>query len=289
MSEIEQLKTAGISRFSAPEFRDFFARTKKSAPAKTPTAIIDLRGVAKEFGDEDAAFLALKNLNLTVKRGEFVAIMGPSGCGKTTLLNIIGLLDRPTIGEYLLENRAVEKFSARKLARLRGQKIGFIFQDFNLISSMNVVENVALPLSYQHKIQYKNEQKASGALARFGLNNREYFMPWQLSGGQRQRVAIARALVSRPDIILADEPTGNLDTENSAKIMDEFAKLHREGNTILMVTHNPDLLKFASRVLYMRDGEIERDQKLTKNAAYGVAESLVMIAKNRPKKEKNAE
>lgn len=260
------------SRDDNQKSRDFFARAKTED--SDATAVIDLRDITKGFGSEDAAVLALESVNLKIDRGEFVAIMGPSGCGKTTLLNIIGLLNRATNGKYLLDNRSVEKFPPRKLARIRGRKIGFIFQDFNLISDMNVVDNVALPLSYQFKIRYKNEQRASDILARFGLNNREYFMPWQLSGGQRQRVAIARALVAKPDIILADEPTGNLDSENSAKIMDEFTKLHGEGNTILMVTHNPDLLRFASRVIYMRDGKIVQDQNLTKNAAYGVSRGL---------------
>ena len=207
------------------------------------------------------------------------------GCGKTTLLNILGLLDQPTIGRYLFNGRDVGKFSSSRKARIRNREIGFIFQNFNLVTNMTVLDNVVLPLTYRHGWNYKNLEKASQLLDAIGLKNREYFKPNQLSGGQMQRVAIARALISRPSIILADEPTGNLDSNNSRVIMDLLTELHKKGNTILMVTHNPELLKFASRVIYMRDGQIERDEELTETKAFKVTKRTIS---NRQKKATNS-
>lgn len=230
--------------------------------------VIDLRGIEKHFGYGDTQTVALKDLDLTIERGEFVAIMGPSGCGKTTLLNIIGLLDQPTSGEYRLNNRNAAKLPPGRKAKIRNREIGFIFQNFNLIPKLTVIDNVALPLTYSRGLNYKHQEKASKILTTLGLHSREYYMPYQLSGGQMQRVAIARALTNDPSIILADEPTGNLDSKNSEIIMDELTRIHREGNTILMVTHNPDLLSYASRVIHMKDGQIERDIELTENKAY---------------------
>ena len=249
------------------------------------TPVISLRRATKTFGFDDSATDAIVSINLEIQRGEFVAIMGPSGCGKTTLLNILGLLDQPTIGRYLFNGRDVGKFSSSRKARIRNREIGFIFQNFNLVTNMTVLDNVVLPLTYRHGWNYKNLEKASQLLDAIGLKNREYFKPNQLSGGQMQRVAIARALISRPSIILADEPTGNLDSNNSQVIMDLLTELHKKGNTILMVTHNPELLKFASRVIYMRDGQIERDEELTETKAFKVTKRTIS---NQQKKATNS-
>ncbi len=221
--------------------------------------VIQLTDLKKRFGVGDAEHYALDGVDLTVQKGEFIAIMGPSGCGKTTLLNIIGLLDRATDGEYLLDDESVEDLRGGKQARIRASRIGFIFQSFNLIERLNVLENVALPLTYSGMHHMKRIRRASDVLKSFHLQEREYYMPWQLSGGQTQRVAIARALVSDPSIILADEPTGNLDSKSSHIIMEELSEIHRKGNTILMVTHNPNLTTYATRVITMLDGRIDTD------------------------------
>jgi putative ABC transport system ATP-binding protein len=188
--------------------------------------------------------------------------MGPSGCGKTTLLNILGLLDRADDGEYILDGEDVERFSSRRRARVRSDQIGIVFQNFNLIDRMTVIENVALPLTYHGMRRIKRLEAASQSLKTFHLSEREYYLPHQLSGGQMQRVAIARALVNKPSLILADEPTGNLDSRSSHVIMQELADLHRRGNTILMVTHNPNLTSYASRVINMLDGQVASDKKI---------------------------
>lgn len=221
--------------------------------------VIELIDLKKRFGVGDAEHYALDGVDLTVNKGEFIAIMGPSGCGKTTLLNIIGMLDRSTDGEYILEGENVEDISGGKQAQIRARQIGFIFQSFNLIERLNVLENVALPLTYSGLHYTKRVQRASDVLKNFHLQEREYYMPWQLSGGQTQRVAIARALVSNPSIILADEPTGNLDSKSSHIIMEELSEIHKQGNTILMVTHNPNLTTYATRVITMLDGKIDTD------------------------------
>lgn len=223
--------------------------------------LITLRGLTKRYGYGDTESFALQNFDLTVKRGEFIMIMGPSGCGKTTLLNILGLLDRPTEGTYILDGQNVARLGNRRRASIRANKIGFIFQNFNLIDHLPILENVALPLVYANYPRSARLQYASDTLARFNLREREYYLPGQLSGGQQQRVAIARALVSHPEIILADEPTGNLDSHSSDTVMQELKSLHDEGNTIIMVTHNPALVSYATRVIYMLDGHIDTDIK----------------------------
>lgn len=220
---------------------------------------IRLTNVTKQFGFANSEHMALDGIDLTVEKGEFVAIMGPSGCGKTTLLNILGLLDQPTGGNYEFDGKPVQDLSGRACANLRSQHIGFIFQNFNLIPRLTVLDNVALPLTYKGMSKTKRLQEASRILKNFHLGEREYYMPHQLSGGQVQRVAIARALVNSPSIILADEPTGNLDSVTSHLIMEELADIHRRGNTIIMVTHNPELLQYASRVITMLDGKIDSD------------------------------
>ena len=224
-----------------------------------PSTRIKLTNVTKRFGFGDAEQVALDNVNLEVKKGEFIAIVGPSGCGKTTLLNILGLLDHPSEGEYYLDNKSVEDLTAVHHATIRSRDIGFIFQHFNLIPRLTVIDNVALPLTYKGISKTKRLQEASRILRNFHLGEREYYLPHQLSGGQVQRVAIARALVNSPSIILADEPTGNLDSKSSHIIMDELSDIHRRGNTIIMVTHNPELLSYASRVISMLDGRIDTD------------------------------
>ena len=223
--------------------------------------IIELKGLTKRYGYGDTESFALKDFNLEIKRGEFIMIMGPSGCGKTTLLNIIGLLDRSTSGEYYLNNENVAGINSRRKARLRAKKIGFIFQDFNLIEDLSILENVALPLVYINRPRTVRLKDASNALSRFHLQEKEYYRPSQLSGGQQQRVAIARAIVSDPEIILADEPTGNLDSRASQIVMEELKAIHDEGNTIIMVTHNPALTSYATRVINMLDGQIDTDIK----------------------------
>ena len=223
--------------------------------------IIELKKLTKRYGYGDTESFALKDFDLTIKRGEFIMIMGPSGCGKTTLLNIIGLLDRATSGEYSLNGENVANISSRRKARLRAKKIGFIFQNFNLIQDLSVLENVALPLVYINQPRTVRLKNASDALNRFHLQEKEYYLPHQLSGGQQQRAAIARAIVSNPEIILADEPTGNLDSRASVAVMEELKSIHEEGNTIIMVTHNPSLTVYATRVINMLDGQIDTDIK----------------------------
>lgn len=224
-------------------------------------AIIELSEISKVYGFGEAATLALDEVSLRVEKGEFVAIMGPSGSGKSTLMNVIGLLDRPSHGSYMLDERHVARLKPNQMARIRRDRIGFIFQSYNLLPKLNVLDNVALPLAYKGVGQGKRQQRASDLLEIVGLRDREYFMPNQLAGGQAQRVAIARALINKPSIIIADEPTGNLDSVASKVTMELLANIHRQGNTILLVTHNPELTRYASRVLYMYDGQIVGDER----------------------------
>lgn len=223
-------------------------------------AIIEINDVSKLFGFGDAATVALDEVNVAIEKGEFLAIMGPSGSGKTTLMNTIGLLDRPTHGTYKLDGKDVARMRVNKQAKLRRDNIGFIFQSFQMLPKLSVIENVALPLAYKGVGQTKRLKRAAAVLEQVGLADREYFYPHQLSGGQLQRAAIARALVNNPSIIIADEPTGNLDTEASRVVMDLLSEVHSMGNTILMVTHNPILTRYASRIIYMRDGSIVYDE-----------------------------
>lgn len=230
-------------------------------PKQDNDTIIELKSVSKRYGFGDAESYALRNFDLTVKRGEFIMIMGPSGCGKTTLLNIIGLLDKASTGEYILGGKDVSRVSANKKARFRAKEIGFIFQSFNLVPNLSIIENVSLPLIYSGYRKTRRLRMADNILEHFHLREREYYMPYQLSGGQQQRVAIARSLIANPSIILADEPTGNLDSRNSHIIMEELQEIHSLGNTIIMVTHNPALTTYATRVINMLDGEIDTDIK----------------------------
>lgn len=223
--------------------------------------IIEINDASKLFGFGDATTVALDEISLNVDAGEFVAIMGPSGSGKSTLMNIIGLLDRLTHGNYKLNGRQVERLRPNRQAKIRRDTIGFVFQSFNLLPKLNVLDNVALPLAYKGMGQVRRQKRASEMLDRIGLADREYFMPRQLSGGQAQRVTIARALVNNPNIIIADEPTGNLDSGSSRLVMELLSDVHKAGNTILLVTHNPELTRYASRVIFMHDGAIIADEK----------------------------
>ena len=223
--------------------------------------LIELEEVSKLYGFGDAANVALDEVSLSIEQGEFVAVMGPSGSGKSTLMNIIGLLDRPSHGKYSINGRAVAKLRANQAAKYRRDTIGFIFQSFNLLPRLTALENVALPLAYKGLGLTRRTRLASDMLARVGLQHREYYFPWQLSGGQRQCVAIARALVNNPKLIIADEPTGNLDSAGSRLVMELLSEIHKAGNTILFVTHNPELTRYATRVVYMHDGSIIHDEE----------------------------
>lgn len=224
-------------------------------------ALIELKEVSKVYGFGDASTLALDEATLTIERGEFVAIMGPSGSGKSTLMNVIGLLDRPSHGSFELDGRSVAKLRPNQAAKVRRDTIGFIFQSYNLLPRLNVLENVALPLAYKGLSISRRLKQASNMLERVGIQKREYFLPSQLSGGQAQCAAIARALVNNPKLIIADEPTGNLDSAASRLVMELLAEIHKTGNTILFVTHNPELTRYATRVVYMHDGSIIHDEK----------------------------
>ncbi|HET8669753.1 MAG TPA: ABC transporter ATP-binding protein, partial [Candidatus Saccharimonadales bacterium] len=218
--------------------------------------LIELKDVSKLYGFGDATTLALDEVSLAIEENEFIAIMGPSGCGKSTLMNIIGFLDRPTHGDYRLHGRYVSKLRSGQRAKIRRDTVGFVFQSFNLLPRMTVLENVALPLVYKGVPLGKRIKLASNMLERVGLREREFYLPRHLSGGQAQCVAIARALINDPSIIIADEPTGNLDSASSRLVMELLSDIHKMGNTILFVTHNPELTRYATRVVYMHDGAI---------------------------------
>ncbi|MGB4795874.1 MAG: ABC transporter ATP-binding protein [Candidatus Saccharimonadales bacterium] len=224
-------------------------------------SLIELKDVSKLYGFGDATSVALDEVSLTIEKGECVAVMGPSGSGKSTLMNMIGLLDHPTHGDYLLGGKRVSRLSTNRRARVRRDKIGFIFQSFNLLGRLTAIENVALPLLYKGFPTSKRNSAARAMLERVGLHDRCYYYPRQLSGGQTQCVAIARALVNQPELIIADEPTGNLDTESSRLVMELLNEIHKSGNTIIFVTHNPELTRYATRVVYMQDGIIKHDEQ----------------------------
>ncbi|WP_049476673.1 ABC transporter ATP-binding protein [Streptococcus constellatus] len=223
--------------------------------------LIDLKNVNKSYRNGDQELQVLKDIHLAVEEGEFVAIMGPSGSGKSTLMNIIGMLDRPTSGEYYLEGEEVAKLGEKKLAKVRNQQIGFVFQQFFLLSKLNALQNVELPLIYAGVSQFKRKALAEQYLKKVELEARMHHLPSELSGGQKQRVAIARALVNHPSIILADEPTGALDTKTGEQIMELLTELNREGKTIIMVTHEPEIAAFAKRQIVICDGVISSDTK----------------------------
>ncbi len=226
-------------------------------------AIIELRNVRRDYTVGDITVRALRGVDLSIEEGEFVSIMGPSGSGKSTLMNILGCLDRPTAGTYMLEGLDTSAQWGDTFAEIRNTKIGFVFQGFNLLSRTSAIENVELPLFYQRgKAKKDLRSLARNALELVGLGDREHHMPSQLSGGQQQRVAIARAMVTNPAFLLADEPTGNLDTEMTLEIMSLFQELNRRGKTIIMVTHEPEIAVYTQRIVTLRDGRIVEDRRV---------------------------
>jgi putative ABC transport system ATP-binding protein len=237
--------------------------TNRLREQSSSDALIALDGVHKTYQMGDVEIHALRGVSLQINPGELVAIMGASGSGKSTTMNILGCLDRPTRGRYCLEGEDVSKLSKDDLADIRNQKIGFVFQSFNLLSRTSALENVELPMLYLGLKHSERDARAKEALELVGLESRMHNMPNQLSGGQQQRVAIARSLVNRPAIILADEPTGNLDSRTSIEVMDIFQRLNRErGITVALVTHEPDIAQYASRVILFKDGRIKRDYEI---------------------------
>ena len=222
--------------------------------------IIETRNIAKRYVMGTEVVEALKSITITIQKGEYVAFMGPSGSGKSTLMNIVGCLDSPTAGQYILNNQDVSSMGENELAEVRNKEIGFVFQTFNLLPRQTSLENVALPLIYAGFSKADRTEKAMFALKNVGLENRAGHRPNELSGGQRQRVAVARALVNDPSILLADEPTGNLDTKTSYEIMDLFDQIHSKGNTVIMVTHEEDIAEYAHRIVRLRDGLVETDR-----------------------------
>jgi putative ABC transport system ATP-binding protein len=233
--------------------------TEQSAPKVGP--LIDVEHVAKVYRMGDVDVHALRDVSLSIHDGESVAVMGPSGSGKSTLMNILGCLDRPSSGQYRLAGDEVSRMDRNALAAVRNRTLGFVFQSFNLLSRTSAIENVELPLLYAGVSARERHRRAREALERVGLGERIHHHPNQMSGGQQQRVAIARALVSRPRMIVADEPTGNLDSRTSIEIMALFQELGRSGITLLLVTHEPDIARYASRVVVMRDGLIQSDHR----------------------------
>jgi len=236
-------------------------------------SLIELSEVKKTYHMGDVDVHALRGVDLTIDAGEFIAVMGSSGSGKSTLMNIVGCLDRPTSGHYLLDGKEVSRMSRDQLADIRNHTLGFVFQSFNLLTRTSAVENVELPLLYQGVHTKERVQRSKEALERVGLGKRMDHHPSQLSGGQQQRVAIARAIVGRPKVILADEPTGNLDSRTSVEVMALFQALGRDGITVVLVTHEPDIAEYAARVVVMRDGHVMSDtRQKPKDAAAAVAE-----------------
>jgi len=255
--------------------------------ANTNGSVIHIERVSKVYRTGDITVHALRALSLSVRHGEFVAIMGPSGSGKSTLMNIIGCLDRPTKGQYILEGVDVSTMGRAALADTRNKRVGFVFQSFNLVSRTSALENVELPLLYAGVPTVERQRRARAALAEVGLSDREKNMPNQLSGGQQQRVALARALVNNPSIILADEPTGALDTRTSVEVMDIFQRLNSERKlTILIVTHEPDVARYAERIVHVRDGRISSDERVTERSiASEVLKTLPAILPERDDEE----
>ena len=223
--------------------------------------LIKITDIKRDFVLGDEIVYVLKGIDLEINKGEYVALMGPSGSGKSTLMNLLGCLDTPTSGEYILNGKRVSEMKDDELAEIRNKEIGFVFQTFNLLPRTTALDNVALPMVYAGYSKKERRERASDVLKQVNLSDRMDHQPNQLSGGQRQRVAIARALVNKPSIILADEPTGNLDSKTSVEIMNLFNEIHKNGNTVILVTHEEEIAEYAHRVIRLRDGIIESDQK----------------------------
>jgi putative ABC transport system ATP-binding protein len=250
--------SAGVSATADPSAPQFVGDADHNA---TNGALISMRQIAKVFVTDEVETHALSNINLDIQRGEFLSIAGPSGCGKSTLLAILGLLDTPSGGGYTLNGKPVENLTLAERARIRNREIGFIFQAFNLIGDLTVYENVELPLTYRGMPQADRKARVQKALERVGMSHRMKHYPAQLSGGQQQRVAVARAVVGDPAIVLADEPTGNLDSGNSDAVMKLMSELHREGATICIVTHDPRYARYAERTVHLFDGRSVEDER----------------------------
>ncbi|MED1799873.1 ABC transporter ATP-binding protein [Brevibacillus porteri] len=238
--------------------------------------MLTIEGLTKQYKTDELELFALQNVNIHVAQGEFVAIVGPSGSGKSTFMNMLGCLDRPTSGSYVLDGIDVTQLKDSGLAQVRNQKIGFVFQSFHLLPRATSLRNVELPMMYAGVGMTERKKRAKAALQRVGLGQRMEHKPTQLSGGQRQRVAIARALVNQPAILLADEPTGNLDSRSSIEIMAIFQELHAQGVTILLVTHEADIAQHAERVITFRDGHIIRDERVEKRLFATSSEEVIL-------------
>jgi putative ABC transport system ATP-binding protein len=242
--------------------------------SNTGQSLIQLEGVTKVFYTDEVETHALAGIHLDIQRGEYISIAGPSGCGKSTLLSILGLLDTPTEGSYVLNGRSVADLPLSERARVRNREIGFIFQSFNLIGDLTVYENVELPLTYRGMKSAERKERVMAALEKVGMSHRAKHLPSQLSGGQQQRVAVARAVAGSPSILLADEPTGNLDSKNGEAVMELLRELHREGATICMVTHDPRYARHADRSIHLFDGRVvEEDGSRHTDAEKGLEES----------------
>ena len=235
------------------------ATTTNAVATKVSRPLVEVYDIRKNYQLGETEVHALRGVSVSIHAGDFVAIMGASGSGKSTFMNILGCLDKPTSGKYLLEGTDVSMLTKKELAGIRNQKIGFVFQGFNLLGRTTALENTELPMLYSKTNKNDRERRAREALAQVGLSDRAGHFPSQLSGGQQQRVAIARALVNQPRMLLADEPTGNLDSRTSVEVMEIFQKLNAEGLTIILVTHEPDIAQFAKREIVFRDGQIKRD------------------------------
>jgi len=257
---------------------------------KEKPILIETIDLKKIYGADEVQVNALDGINLKIYEGEFVAVMGPSGSGKSTLLNILACLDRPSQGRYILNGEDVSGYNRKELAFIRSRQLGFIFQSYNLLPRLTALENVMLPMMYQREgrlIANERQEKAAAGLESVGLADRAHHLPSQLSGGQQQRVAIARALINDPILVLADEPTGNLDTKSSQEIIDLLQRLNQRGRTIVMVTHEPDIAHYTERILMIRDGKLASDQKNGRRGAPKIQPAAHLPEKRTRKKEKN--